>query len=211
MAEATGLVDLSAWPEGTRLILRKERPHPGAQLRFTDIDGNRVTGFLTNTAPGGPYRQLADLELRHRRHARVEDRIRNAKDTGLRNLPFHDTAHNQVWLDICALASDLIAWTQRLALTGQHRIAEPKHLRLRIFSVAARLTRTGRRLTLKIPTDWPPSRRHKRCPCPDDQGPGAPATPATPEKPPAHTTIHHESRSTTVGRDHILTDAKDRG
>jgi hypothetical protein len=155
VAEATGLVDLSAWPDGTRLILRKERPHPGAQLRFTDIDGNRVTGFLTNTAPGGPHRQLADLELRHRRHARVEDRIRNAKDTGLRNLPFHDTAQNQVWLDICALAADLIAWTQRLALTGQHRIAEPKRLRLHIFGVAGRLTRTGRRLTLKIPTDWP--------------------------------------------------------
>ena len=78
---------LSAWPAGTRLILRKERPHPGVQLRITDHDGMRVTGFLTNTAPGGPAHQLADLELRHRRHARVEDRIRNGKDTGLRNLP----------------------------------------------------------------------------------------------------------------------------
>ena len=75
VAEATGLVDLSAWPAGTRLILRKERPHPGAQLRITDADGMRVTGFLTNTGHGGPGRQLADLELRHRRHARVEDRI----------------------------------------------------------------------------------------------------------------------------------------
>ena len=65
----------SRWPAGTRLILRKERPHPGAQLRITDADGLRVTGFLTNTALGGPDRQLADLELRHRRHARVEDRI----------------------------------------------------------------------------------------------------------------------------------------
>jgi hypothetical protein len=83
VAEVTDLVDLAAWPKGTRLILRKERPHPGAQLRFTDNDGLRVTGLLTNTAGG----QLADLELRHRRHARVEDRIRAAKDTGLRNLP----------------------------------------------------------------------------------------------------------------------------
>ena len=72
VAELTGCVDLSAWPAGTRLILRKERPHPGAQLRITDHDGMRVTGFLTTTAPGGPGRQLADLELRHRRHARVE-------------------------------------------------------------------------------------------------------------------------------------------
>jgi hypothetical protein len=95
VCEVTGLVDLAAWPEGTRLILRKERPHPGAQLRFTDTDGLRVTGFLTNTAGG----QLAELELRHRRHARVEDRIRTAKDTGLRNLPFHDAAQNQIWLE----------------------------------------------------------------------------------------------------------------
>jgi hypothetical protein len=92
VCEVTDLVDLSAWPQGTRLILRKERPHPGAQLRFTDTDGLRITGFLTNTAGG----QLADLELRHRRHARVEDRIRAAKDTGLRNLPFHDATQNMI-------------------------------------------------------------------------------------------------------------------
>ena len=111
VAEVTDLADLSAWPEGTRLVLRKERPHPGAQLRFTDVDGLRITGFLTNTDGG----QLADLELRHRRHARVEDRIRAAKDTGLRNLPFHHHTQNQIWLQITALAQDLITWTQRLA------------------------------------------------------------------------------------------------
>ncbi|MCA1672297.1 MAG: transposase, partial [Actinobacteria bacterium] len=77
VAELTGLVDLSAWPPSTRLILRKERPHPGAHLRITDHDGIRITGFLTTTAPGGPARQPADLELRHRCHARVEDRIRH--------------------------------------------------------------------------------------------------------------------------------------
>ena len=88
VAEATALVDLSRWPAGTRLILRKERPHPGAQLRFTDADGQRVTGFLTDTADGVVPGQLAGLELRHRHHARVEDRIREAKATGLRNLPF---------------------------------------------------------------------------------------------------------------------------
>jgi Transposase DDE domain group 1 len=151
VAEVTGLVDLSAWPAGTRLVLRKERPHPGAQLRFTDADGLRVTGFLTNT-PGG---QLAAPELRHRRHARVEDRIRAAKDTGLRNLPFHDLAQNQIWLQICALATDLITWTQRLALAGWARIAEPKRLRLRLFSIAGWLVRTARRPYLKIPNGWP--------------------------------------------------------
>jgi hypothetical protein len=151
VAEVTDLVDLTAWPQGTRLILRKERPHPGAQLRFTDTDGLRVTGLLTNTVGG----QLAELELRHRRHARVEDRIRAAKDTGLRNLPFHDAAQNAVWLEICALAADLIAFTQRLALTGTHRVAEPKRLRLRIFGVAGRLVRSARRRILKIPDRWP--------------------------------------------------------
>jgi hypothetical protein len=83
VAELTGLADLSGWPEGIRVIVRKERPHPGAQLRFTDIDGHRFTCFATDARRG----QLADLELRHRRRARCEDRIRNAKDTGLRNLP----------------------------------------------------------------------------------------------------------------------------
>lgn len=70
VAEASGCVDLTAWPSGTRLFLRKERPHPGAQLRITDAQGMRITGFLTNTGHGRPGHQLADLELRHRRHAR---------------------------------------------------------------------------------------------------------------------------------------------
>lgn len=83
VADATGVLDLSGWPPGMRVIVRAERPHPGAQLRFTDLDGNRLTALATNTARG----QLADLELRHRRRARCEDRIRCAKDTGLTNLP----------------------------------------------------------------------------------------------------------------------------
>ena len=72
VAELTGMLNLTAWPKGMRLIVRKERPHPGAQLRLTDIDGHRLTCFATNTRGG----QLADLELRHRRRARCEDRIR---------------------------------------------------------------------------------------------------------------------------------------
>jgi hypothetical protein len=155
VAEASGLVDLSAWPAGTRLILRKERPHPGAQLRTTDADGMRITGFLTNTAHGGPGRQLADLELRHRRHARVEDRIRAAKDTGMRNLPFHDLNQNRIWLAIAALAADLLAWTARLALPATAATYEPKRLRLRILAVAGRIVRTARRRILRIDPHWP--------------------------------------------------------
>ena len=155
VAEASGLVDLSAWPAGTRLILRKERPHPGAQLRTTDADGMRVTGFLTNTGHGGPGSQLADLELRHRRHARVEDRIRAGKDTGMRNLPFHDLNQNRIWLAIAALAADLLAWTARLALPASAATYEPKRMRLRILAVAGRIVRTARRRILHIDPAWP--------------------------------------------------------
>jgi hypothetical protein len=155
VAEASALVDLSAWPGSTRLILRKERPHPGAQLRTTDAEGMRITGFLTNTSAGGPGRQLADLELRHRRHARVEDRIRAGKDTGLRNLPFHDATQNQIWLAVAALAADLLAWTARLALPASAATYEPKRMRLRILAVAGRIVRTARRRVLHIDPAWP--------------------------------------------------------
>jgi len=147
VAEVTGLFDLSNWPPGMRLVVRRERPHPGAQLRITDLDGHRITAFVTNTARG----QLADLELRHRRRARVEDRIRNAKDTGLANLPLHDFAQNQIWCAIVALAADLLAWMQTLALTGHDaRRWEPKRLRLRLLSIPARHARTGRRRLLHL-------------------------------------------------------------
>ena len=143
----TGLLDLTGWPKGMRVIVRKERPHPGAQLRFTDADGLRVTAFATNTTRG----QLADLELRHRRRARCEDRIRNAKDTGLMNLPLHDTAQNKIWCALVALACELTAWLQMLALHDRPaRRWEPKRLRLRLFSVAGRLARSARRVVLHL-------------------------------------------------------------
>jgi DDE family transposase len=151
VAEITGMLNLSAWPEGMRVIVRKERPHPGAQLRFTDIDGHRFTCLATSTKGG----QLADLELRHRRRARCEDRIRCAKDTGLRNLPLHGYAQNKIWCEIVALACELLAWTQMLALTGAARRWEPKRLRLRIFSAAGRIVRGGRRLRLRLAARWP--------------------------------------------------------
>jgi hypothetical protein len=156
VAEITGMLELTGWPPGIRIILRKERPHPGAQLRITDIDGLRITAFATGTPPGGPGTQLAALELRHRRRARCEDRIKTAKDTGLTNLPLHSFAANQIWCELIALALDLLAWTQTLALTGnQARRWEPKTLRTRIFSTAARITRSGRRTRLKLPDHWP--------------------------------------------------------
>ena len=108
VAELTHLLDLTGWPAGIRVIVRKERPHPGAQLRFEDSDGMRITAFATNTTRG----QLPDLELRHRRRARVEDRIRIAKDTGLANLPLASFDANRIWCAVVALAADLTAWMQ---------------------------------------------------------------------------------------------------
>jgi hypothetical protein len=151
VAELTGLLGLAGWPEGMRVIVRKERPHPGAQLRFTDIGGHRFTAFATDAWRG----QLADLELRHRRRARCEDRIRNAKDTGLRNLPLHGFNQNQIWCELVAMACELLAWMQMLALDGPARAWEPKRLRLRMFSAAGRLVCSGRRLRLRLAATWP--------------------------------------------------------
>jgi len=151
VAEITGMLDLTSWPAGMRVIVRKERPHPGAQLRFTDIDGHRFTCLATDTKGG----QLADLELRHRRRARCEDRIRCAKDTGLRNLPLHGFTQNQIWCEIVALACELLAWMQMLAFTGPARRWEPKRVRLRIFTCAGRIVRGSRRLRLRLAANWP--------------------------------------------------------
>jgi hypothetical protein len=151
VAEITGMLNLAGWPKGMRVIVRKERPHPGAQLRFTDIGGHRFTAFATSTRGG----QLADLELRHRRRARCEDRIRCAKDTGLRNLPLQGFAQNQLWCEIVAMACELLAWMAMLALDGPARRWEPKRLRLRIFTCAGRIVRGGGRLRLRLAVSWP--------------------------------------------------------
>jgi hypothetical protein len=154
VAELTGLLNLTSWPAGMRVIVRVERPHPGAQLRITDHDGNRVTAFATNTRSGGAGAQIADLELRHRRRARCEDRIRAAKDTGLTNLPLHGFDQNRIWCQIVQLACELIAWTQMLGFaTATPRRWEPKRLRLRPFSIAGRLADHARHLVLHLGAD----------------------------------------------------------
>jgi len=156
VAEATGLVNLSTWPTGTRLVLRKERPHPGAQLRFTDADGMRVTAFITDTAPGVVPGQLGGLELRHRQHARVEDRIREAKAAGLANLPCHDFDSNAAWLEIVLTAADLVAWAKLIGFTDTPELArcEITAFRYRVLHTAARITRRSRQLRLRIDATW---------------------------------------------------------
>jgi len=156
VAEATDLVNLASWPEGTRLILRKERPHPGAQLRFTDADGMRVTAFITDTPPGVVPGQVAGLELRHRQHARVEDRIRELKATGLRNLPCHSFWANAAWLEIVLAAADLVTWTRLIGFASDRALArvEITTFRYRVLHVAARITRGARHLRLRIDATW---------------------------------------------------------
>jgi hypothetical protein len=151
VAELTDLLNLDNWPEGSRVIVRKERPHPGAQLTFTDIDGHRFTAFLTDT----PHGQLADLEQRHRSHARVEDRIRTGKDTGLRNLPFYAYTANACWLELSLTAADLLTWSQALCFTGTLARTEPATYRYQILHVAGLLVRTARGRHLRLDTDWP--------------------------------------------------------
>lgn len=158
VAEVTGLIGkdvLARWPSGMRVIVRREHPHPGAQLSlFEERDGWRYQAFVTNTLVG----QLAFLEARHRAHARVEDRIRHAKDTGLGRFPSREFTINQAWLMLVQIAADLTAWTRLLALTGDAKIlatCEPKAMRYRFLHVPARLTHSARQQRLKIPETWP--------------------------------------------------------
>jgi Transposase DDE domain group 1 len=151
VCELTGWIDLHTWPAGTRAICRREDAHPGAQLRFTDHDGHRFQVVLTDQ----PDPDVAALELRHRQRARVEDRIRTAKATGLRNLPFDRWRRNTIWLELVLCAQDLLCWTQALLLDGHLAVAEPKTLRYRLLHVAARIVHHTRRRILRLQRSWP--------------------------------------------------------
>jgi hypothetical protein len=151
VAELSEHLDLSAWPAGSRLIVRRERPHPGAQFQIFDEHGYRHTCFLTDQAD----EDIAALELRHRGRARVEDSIRAGKDTGMRNLPHHAFEHNQTWLELSLIAQDLLTWTKLTCLDGELAKAEPKRLCHRLLHTAGRIVRHGRRTRLRLQADWP--------------------------------------------------------
>lgn len=157
ICEITGLLPgdlLANYPAGTRFIVRRERPHPGAQLSLFDtIEGMRHQVMATDTPAGNGSIQF--LEARHRAHARVEDRIRCGKDTGFGRFPSRVFAINQAWLELALTAIDLLAWTQTLLLDGELAKAEPKKLRYRLLHVAARITRSARRTRLHIAETWP--------------------------------------------------------
>jgi hypothetical protein len=154
VCEITGLFEAAGWPDGTRFLVRRERPHPGAQLSLFDtIEGWRHQIVATDTPPGDG--SIQHLEARHRAHARVEDRIRTGKNTGFGRFPSRIFAINQAWLQLALTGIDLLAWTQTLLLDDDLATAEPKKLRYRLLHVAARITRTARRTRLAIAANWP--------------------------------------------------------
>jgi len=141
----------SGWPDGSRVIVRRERPHPGAQLSFTDADGHRFQAILTDQ-----HGDIATLERDHRARGDAENRVRNAKDCGMENLPFHAFADNEAWLELVLIALDLVAWTERILLHDTDlATAEPKTLRYRLLHLTDRFIRNGRRPTLRMPKTWP--------------------------------------------------------
>src|ERR687897_3290433 len=150
VAEITHMLEFYDWPEGSRVIVRRERPHPGAQLSFTDVDGHRFQATLTDLDG-----DAVELERLHRARANAEDRVRAAKQTGLENLPFREFALNAIWVELSMIAQDLSVWTQALCLDGELAICEPKTLRYRLLHTAGRLAFHARRAILRLQASWP--------------------------------------------------------
>jgi len=151
VAEITSLLNLSLWPSGSRVLVRREEPHPGASYNLFDPHGLRHQALITNSKDS----DLAYLEARHRLHARVEDRIKEAKDCGLGNFPCSSFQANRVWLLLVQMAQDLLAWARQVCLPGEFLEAAPKRLRYQVLHVAGRLVRSGRRTTLRLDARWP--------------------------------------------------------
>jgi Transposase DDE domain group 1 len=143
---------LANWPPDLRIICRREKPHPGAQLSlFEEIDGWRYQLLATNT----PGKTAQFLEARHRPHARVEDNIRTGKQTGLGHLPSSSIEINRAWCVAATIACDLLCWLRLLCLDGALARAEPKTLRHRLLHTAARIVRGQRKRKIRIPLTWP--------------------------------------------------------
>ena len=142
---------MSRWPTRTRAIVRRELPHPGAQLNFTDVDGYRYQVFITDLDDP----DIAYLEALQRGRGRAEQRICDAKDTGLANLPSAHFAINTAWVQLVLVAQDLLAWTKLLCLDGELSRAEPKRLRYCLLHAAGILVRSGRQTRLRIAGGWP--------------------------------------------------------
>ena len=151
VVEVTDLVDLSDWPAGTRLIIRREPLHPGAQQSLFPSECYRYWGHYTDAAGT----DAAELDRHMRAHAHVEDNIRRLKDSAANRFPFCDFDANGAWLAVVCMADVLVRWFQQLCLTGYLAAAEPKTLRWAIWHTPARVIRKARRLVVRILDDWP--------------------------------------------------------
>ena len=130
-----------------RLIVRRVQPTPGSQLAL--FASYSYHGCITDRDG-----ETLELEADHRRHAEIENAIRDLKyGVGLNHLPSGRFAANAAWLAVQVLAHNLARWTARLGLGEQ--IVTTKTLRPRFFSIAGRLTHSARRLTLHLPQRWP--------------------------------------------------------
>jgi len=163
VADLTGLLGPDdRFPAGTQFIVRRERPHPGAQLDLFDtVEGFRHQLIATDSPAGTGH--LTWLDARHRAHARVEDRIRCGKDSGFGRFPSRVFAINAAWLELALTSIDLTAWAQALLLDGELAKAEPKKLRYRLLHTAARITRGQRRIRLRIAAQWPWAQQLAAC------------------------------------------------
>jgi len=150
VAELTDLVDLTGWPEGTRLIVRREPLHPGAQTSLFPSLEFRYWGHYTDQAAAP-----VDADVFMRAHAHVEDHIRRLKTSGLEHFPFTDLDANKAWLFLVCLGADLVRWFQLLCLTGRLAKAEPKTLRWQLWHTPARVIRRARCTIVRILAGWP--------------------------------------------------------
>jgi Transposase DDE domain group 1 len=148
--EVTDLVDLSDWPPGTRLIIRREPLHPGAQQSLFPSQCYRYWGHYTD-GEGDPV----DLDRHMRAHAHVEGHIRRLKDSAANRFPFCDFDANAAWLAVVCMADALVRWFQQLCLTGPLAAAEPKTLRWALWHTPARIIRRARQQIVRVLDDWP--------------------------------------------------------
>jgi hypothetical protein len=150
VCEVTDLVDLSRWPDRTRLIIRRQPLHPGTQASLLPDLEYRFWGHFTDLA-GNPV----ELDRMMRAHAHVEDHIQRLKDSGLERFPFTGFEANQAWLQTVCWSADLVAWFQLLCLVGPLARARPKRLRWTLWHAPARIITTARRDIVRILDAWP--------------------------------------------------------
>ena len=153
VAEATDLVDLSEWPKGTRLIIRREPLHQGCRQSLFPSLEYRFWGHYTDQH-GDPV--ILDVEMRS--HAHVENNIYRVQESGLLKFPFTDFDANRAWMFLVCMADALVRWFQLLVCTGNTAKALPKTLRFGLWHTPARIVRTGGSDVVRIVNGWPSSK-----------------------------------------------------